>query len=80
VQGVFFRAFVAEQATKLNLNGYVRNLPSGHDVEVKAEGERENLERLVQYLKVGPQKADVEDVKITWSKNIGKYSEFTIRS
>ena len=42
VQGVFFRAFVAEQANELGLTGYVRNL-HGEGVEVLAEGERRQL-------------------------------------
>lgn len=79
VQGVFFRAYVVEKATGLNLTGYVRNLPSKVDVEVLAEGETENLEKLIPYLRTGPPAAKVEDVKITWSKYTGKYTGFNIR-
>jgi acylphosphatase len=64
----------------LNLTGYVRNLPSGDDVEVIAEGNRENLEKLIEYLKVGPPAAGVEKVTIHWSKYSEKYSRFTIRN
>jgi acylphosphatase len=80
VQGVFFRAFVAEKASELNLTGYVRNLPSGSDVEVQAEGERENLKILTQYLKIGPAAARVEKITINWSKYGEKYSQFSIRN
>ena len=71
---------MVEKATELRLVGYVRNLPSGRDVEVRAEGERKNLEYLVEYLKVGPSEANVIEIKITWSKYIGKYSRFTVLS
>ncbi len=80
VQGVFFRAFVAEKVGPLNLTGYVRNLPSGNDVEVIAEGNRENLEQLIEYLKVGPPAARVEKVTVQWSKYSEKYTRFTIRN
>jgi acylphosphatase len=78
VQGVFFRAFVAEHAHELGLTGYVRNL-SGGAVEVVAEGKRERLEKLTGYLKVGPPEARVEKVVANWSEFTGSYSEFTIR-
>ena len=79
VQGVFFRAFVSELAAELGLTGYVRNLPSGEAVEVKAEGERKQLEELIGYLKVGPPGAEVEKVVTNWSKYTGSYSGFRIR-
>ncbi|HEY81849.1 MAG TPA: acylphosphatase [Dehalococcoidia bacterium] len=78
VQGVFFRAFVAEHARKLGLAGYVRNLPWG-GLEVVAEGERKQLEKLVSYLKVGPPDARVERVETRWSEYRGDYAGFRIR-
>ncbi len=80
VQRVFFRAFVLEKANELALTGYVRNLPSGIDVEVYAEGERENLEKLVQYIKKGPPGARIEKVTVNWSKYNEKYTQFSIRN
>ncbi|MFC1942818.1 acylphosphatase [Chloroflexota bacterium] len=78
VQGVYFRAFVAETALKLSLTGYVRNLPDG-SVEVRAEGEKQQLERLFGYLKSGPPHARVENVETGWQGYTGDYSGFTIR-
>ena len=78
VQGVFFRAFVAEHAHELGLTGYVRNLPTGA-VEAVAEGEREQLEKLIGYLKVGPLGARVDKIITSWSEFSGKYSGFRIR-
>jgi len=78
VQGVFFRAFVAEHAHELGLTGYVRNLPL-RAVEVVAEGERKQLEKLISYLKMGPPDAKVEKVVTNWSEYTGNYSGFRIR-
>lgn len=79
VQGVFFRAFVEEKATELGLAGYVRNMPGGNALQVVVEGEREKLESLLHYLKVGPPSARVEKVETTWSEYTGSYHGFSIR-
>jgi len=79
VQGVFFRDFVSRRASELGLTGYVRNLPGGHSVEVQAEGEREQLEELIGYLKVGPPAAHVVKVVTSWSEYTGGYVGFRIR-
>ncbi len=78
VQGVFFRAFVSHWADELSLSGYVRNLPDGA-VEVVAEGERKQLEKLIDHLKVGPPSAEVEKVVTDWSGYSGKYAGFSVR-
>jgi acylphosphatase len=78
VQGVFFRDSVARWARELRLAGYVRNLPDG-TVEVRAEGERQQLEKLVGYLKVGPPAARVSEVVTSWSEYTGSYSGFSVR-
>ena len=79
VQGVFFRAFASRQARELGLTGYVRNLPGREAVEVQAEGERKQLEKLIDYLKLGPPTARVEKVVTKWSKYTGSCSGFSIR-
>ncbi len=79
VQGVFFRAFVCRQATKLALSGYALNLPAGEAVEVLAEGDRGQLEKLIDSLRVGPPAARVEKVVTSWSKYSGNYPGFSIR-
>jgi acylphosphatase len=78
VQGVFFRAFVTRYARELGLVGYVRNLPDGA-VEVGVEGERQQLERLVSYLEVGPPGARVKEVDTRWSAYTGAFPDFRVR-
>ena len=78
VQGVYFRAFTSRQATALGLTGYVRNTREG-TVEVHAEGEREQLEKLIDHLRIGPSGAVVEKVVINWSEYTGNYSGFSVR-
>ena len=78
VQGVFFRASVEGWAEQLNLTGFVRNRP-GEVVEVVAEGEKPQLEKLVEHLKVGPPAARVDEVKTNWSQFKGEFDRFRIR-
>lgn len=79
VQGVFYRAFASRQAIGLGLTGYVRNLPGREAVEVIAEGEKKQLETLIEFLKIGPPAARVERVGTTWSEYTGSYSSFSVR-
>ena len=79
VQGVFFRAFVSRHAEELSLTGYIRNLHDREAVEVQAEGESNKLEKLIDYLKVGPPAARVEKVVTNWSEYTGSYAGFSVR-
>jgi len=78
VQGVFFRDFVVRKAEGLDVDGYVRNLPRG-TVEVLAEGEKRQLEILIDYLKEGPPAAKVEKMAVKWEKYTGKYLGFRVK-
>jgi len=79
VQGVYFRYFVLNTARGLGLKGYVRNLGSGDAVEVQAEGEKPQLDRLLEQLKTGPPGARVKRVDIDWSDYSEQFTEFKIR-
>ncbi|MFA5317079.1 MAG: acylphosphatase [Dehalococcoidales bacterium] len=79
VQGVFFRDFVAKQAVELGLSGYVRNLPDGKRVEIQVEGERPKLEKLVDYLRVGPPGSRVDRVAANWQAYVGNTKDFNVR-
>ncbi len=79
VQGVYFRYFIRNTARGLSLKGYVRNLGSGDAVEVRAEGDKRQLDRLLEQLKTGPPGARVKRVEIDWSDYSGQFNDFQIR-
>ncbi len=62
VQGVWFRASTARQATRLGLYGWVRNLPDGR-VEGWAQGDPEAVGQLISWLWRGPELARVDDLE-----------------
>jgi len=61
VQGVFIRASAREQAVRLGLTGYARNLPDGR-VEVLVCGEPRAVDQLREWLRAGPPQAAVTGV------------------
>jgi acylphosphatase len=80
VQGVNFRQFVYTRARFLRLAGYVSNLDDGRSVEVMAEGPREDLEQLLEYLQEGPRSSRVESVDVEWGEASGRWTDFGVLS
>ncbi|MBN1644302.1 MAG: acylphosphatase [Dehalococcoidales bacterium] len=75
VQGVYYRSFTARNAALLDLTGYVRNRPDG-SVEVYAEGEKVQLEKLAEQLKTGPPAARVDNLTLDWKEYTGEFRNF----
>ncbi|MEO5774781.1 MAG: acylphosphatase [Sphingomicrobium sp.] len=63
VQGVFFRGWTREQATRLGVAGWVRNCPDG-SVEALLEGDAEAVQSLTDLLGHGPDGARVDRIEI----------------
>lgn len=63
VQGVGFRAFAVREATRLGLDGWVRNLPDGR-VEAVAQGGEDAVAQFVGALRRGPVAARVDEVVV----------------
>ena len=71
VQGVFYRSFTQNQALKLGLHGWVKNLSDGR-VEAVFEGQRELIEQAIHACKNGPTGARVTDLDISWEPPSGE--------
>ena len=78
VQGVFYRTSCQEVAQGLGLAGWARNLSTGQ-VEVLAQGEKEKIEKLIEWCKKGPPGARVNEVRTEWQDLSGKISNFTVK-
>ena len=78
VQGVGFRYFTQERATVLGLLGWVRNRWDG-TVEVTAEGDRQDLEKLLQALRRGPRASTVSGVRPEWQEASGEFEYFKVK-
>jgi acylphosphatase len=75
VQGVFFRAETAELARRLGLCGWVRNLPDGR-VEALFEGDRQDIEKAVDFCGHGPPGANVRNLDVKWEDWKGDVQDF----
>lgn len=62
VQGVGFRSFAQQQAQRIGVSGWARNLDDGR-VEVHANGSREQLDDFESQLRRGPRWADVRGLE-----------------
>jgi acylphosphatase len=64
VQGVAFRVYAIDEATRLGLSGWIRNRHDG-TVEARAEGTPEAVKAFVTWCHRGPPAARVEEIQVT---------------
>ncbi len=79
VQGVFFRAWVSENARRLGLKGWVRNRLDGR-VEAVFEGSAETVGKMVELCHDGPAHARVDKVLDDYSESAEGYTSFEVKS
>ena len=78
VQGVFFRASTRDEAIRIGVGGWVRNLPDGTVVAV-FEGEKKKVEQIVGWCHRGPAGAQVSKVEVSWEPYNGEAGHFDVR-
>jgi len=78
VQGVFFRSNIKKIANKLNLKGFVKNLPNGK-VEAVFEGKEENINEILKFCKKGPSGAKIKKIEVKEEKVSNEFSSFEVR-
>ena len=78
VQGVGFRYAALAEARRLGVRGWVRNTHDGA-VELLAEGDEQQLRRLVVWCHAGPPGACVNDVEQQWLVASGEFNDFRIQ-
>lgn len=77
VQGVCYRMTACEEAVRLGLTGWVRNLAEG-DVEIMAEGDDKALGAFLNWCRRGPRYARVSQVNEEYSEPTGEFNGFEI--
>jgi len=78
VQGVCYRMCARDEAIKLGLCGWVRNLSDG-SVEALAEGDETALARFMDWCRKGPAYGRVTNLHSQFSEYQGAMDDFSIR-
>lgn len=78
VQGVFYRAWTRENASKLGLTGWVKNLADGR-VEAVFEGEKKKVEEMVKKCQEGSRAAKPTHVDVNMEEATGEFEGFEIK-
>jgi acylphosphatase len=79
VQGVGYRWWAVEAASRLELVGWVRNADDEPAVELVAEGDARSLDVFEAQLLEGPRAAQVDDVQATRGPAAGGLTRFEIQ-
>lgn len=77
VQGVFFRMETQRAAEQHSVDGWVRNRRDG-SVEAVFEGEKKQVDAVLDWCREGPERAIVHDVVVDWQEYTGEYGGFEI--
>ncbi|MEC9412355.1 MAG: acylphosphatase [Pseudomonadota bacterium] len=78
VQGVSYRYSAQQQAHKLGVTGWVRNLADGQ-VELLIQGETQQLEDMLNWANQGPRFAEVNSIEVTEQSADLTLTDFEIR-
>ena len=78
VQGVLFRESCKKKADKFAVSGWIKNLPDNR-VEAVFEGERENVDKMVNWARKGPIWAKIDDFSVIWDNYQAEFKGFEIR-
>ena len=77
VQGVNYRHYTMVNAQRLNVAGWVRNLPDG-TVEGCFEGEEADVQGLIEWCRTGPSWGKVDEVVVEREEYRGGFSGFQV--
>ncbi len=77
VQGVFFRSETRRVAHRHNVTGWVRNRPDGR-VEAVFEGEKKDVDRLIEFCREGPSGAEVSETEVLMEAYASEFKDFQI--
>jgi len=78
VQGVGFRYFVMQEVRNMPISGYVKNMQDG-TVEVVAEGDENQLKRLIEALGTGPDYSRVDTCCVQWLPFENSFNNFQMK-
>jgi acylphosphatase len=76
VQGVFYRKTAKDKAIEIGVKGEIKNMPD-ETVHLTATGTSEQLEKLIEWCKQGPPRAEVANVLVE-ELQVRSFDEFRV--
>lgn len=77
VQNVYFREDTKNEAIRIGVGGWVRNLPD-RTVQALFEGEKDKVVEIIEWCHRGTEYARVDKVDISWEPYQGEFKQFDI--
>ena len=78
LHGVNFRYKTQQQATRLELVGFVRSLSDGR-IEIEAQGDQEKVEQLLAWCQEEPHSGNIKSILYRYDEPTKGYSDFMMR-
>ena len=78
LHGMNFRLKTQQQATKLGLAGFVRNLSDGR-IEIEAQGNKEQVESLLDWCQQEPHSSNIKSILFRYEEPNKSYTDFMLR-
>ena len=77
VQGVCYRMETQRAAKGIDVSGWVKNRLDG-TVEAVFEGNRKQVDQIIEWCRKGPALAQVSNIEIRWESATGEFADFDI--
>lgn len=78
LQGANFRYHTQQEAQKLGLTGFVRNLSDGR-IEIDAQGDDASVEKILAWCQEGPQSAQLKSILFRYDEPAEHGTDFVVR-
>lgn len=78
LQGANFRYHTQQEAQKLGLAGFVRNLSDGR-IEIDAQGDDESVDKMLTWCQEGPQSAQLKSILFRYDEPNEHATDFIVR-
>ncbi|GIK41245.1 MAG: hypothetical protein BroJett011_50780 [Chloroflexota bacterium] len=78
LQGANFRYHTQQEAQKLGLAGFVRNLSDGR-IEIDAQGDDESVAKMLAWCQEGPQSAQLKSILFRYDEPSEHVTDFIVR-
>lgn len=76
VQGVYYRATATDVSKKHGVCGWIKNNTDG-TVEAILEGDKEDVNQVISWCRIGPIRARVDRVVVHWEEFKDEFDDFT---